>query len=154
MTSRHRDLAELPIFATVDVPETTAAEYAAPTRVADQRPAPLSALGRHADAAQTAQRRPTAVRDADGGQVDWGLARSFRQQAAKLLAEQLPDRTVDPDREREIGREIIHRLLDEHVRAQVRGGAAAGLFSPSEQDRLAGAVFDSLFGLGRLQPLV
>src|SRR5690606_35837471 len=76
------------------------------------------------------------------------------QQAAKLLADQLPDRTVDPQRERELGREIINRLLDEHVAAQVRGGAGAGLFTPTEQDVLAQAVFDSLFGLGRLQPLV
>jgi Flp pilus assembly CpaF family ATPase len=97
-------------------------------------------------------RDPPVARD--GARVDWGLVRALRQQAAKLLADQLPDRTVDPENEREIGREIIARLLDEHVAAQVRGGAVAGLFTPTEQHELAGAVFDSLFGLGRLQPLV
>jgi Flp pilus assembly CpaF family ATPase len=151
VTARHRDLAELPIFAPVEVPEAAAAERAAPGAVTSHPVGLRNELRRDAGSVQAAD-QPTW--NAEGGHVDWGLARSFRQQAAKLLAEQLPDRTVDPDREREIGREIIHRLLDEHVRSQVRSGAAGGLFTPTEQDRLARAVFDSLFGLGRLQPLV
>jgi Flp pilus assembly CpaF family ATPase len=152
VTSRHRDLAELPIFAPVDPARTAATESAALPPAAD--PGPISVLAKGGSAVQPAPRQLTAVVDAEDRQVDWGLARSFRQQAAKLLAEQLSERTVDPERERELGRQIIGRLLDEHVRAQVRGGAASGLFTPSEQDRLARAVFDSLFGLGRLQPLV
>jgi Flp pilus assembly CpaF family ATPase len=152
VTSRHRDLAELPIFAPVDAAPTAAAERAVPATAPELRP--MSVLDENVPAVRLAPRQPRAVVDVEDGQVDWGLVRGFRQQAAKLLAEQLSDRTVDPERERELGREIIGRLLDEHVRAQVRGGAAGGLFTPSEQDRLARAVFDSLFGLGRLQPLV
>jgi Flp pilus assembly CpaF family ATPase len=140
VTGHHSDLAELPIFGPVDDPELVAVKRARSQPVTKQSRA--SAL------------QQTAARVADNGQVDWGLARSFRRQAAKLLADQLPDRTVDPERERELGWGIINRLLDEHVAAQVRGGAGAGLFTPSEQDALAQAVFDSLFGLGRLQPLV
>ena len=48
---------------------------------------------------------------------------------------------------------MIARLLAEHV-AQVCGGGGSGLFSVTEQDRMAQALFDALLGLGRLQALV
>ncbi|MFW6204459.1 MAG: CpaF family protein [Actinomycetota bacterium] len=143
------DFAELPIFAPANDATAGPERRTKPVERTGWIPTPPVATRQHAD---TPPERMSNT-DSDGS-VDWGLVRALRQQAAKLLADELRDRTVPTEREREIGREIIHRLLDEHVDAQVRGGDAAGLFTPSEQDMLARAVFDSLFGLGRLQPLV
>ncbi|PZF86509.1 CpaF family protein [Jiangella anatolica] len=83
--------------------------------------------------------------------VDWALVRAFRQQAAARLSEQVDETTAEADR-RAAGRAIIAQLLDEHVRHTVTaGGATVGV---DQQTALARAVFDALFGLGRLQPLV
>jgi pilus assembly protein CpaF len=147
----YTDLAELPIFAPVEDAEIGRVRRDPPAKSKGWTPEPPSPARR---CALTPKTRPQMSRVDDRGGLDWGLVRALRQQAAKLLADELRDRAVPAEREREIGRGIIARLLDEHVDAQVRGGAAAGLFTPSEQDELARAVFDSLFGLARLQPLV
>ena len=54
--------------------------------------------------------------------------------------------------QQEIGRAIIVDLLQ--AEAQERLSAGLGAWSMLEQDAVAKAVFDALFGLGRLQPLV
>jgi hypothetical protein len=48
------------------------------------------------------------------------------------LSNELKDRSVGAEREREIGREIITRLLAEHVDAEVRGGGGSALFTATE----------------------
>ncbi|TDC48107.1 CpaF family protein [Jiangella ureilytica] len=83
--------------------------------------------------------------------VDWTLVRSFRQQAAARLSEQVDETTPEAGR-RTAGREIIAQLLDEHVRQAVTTGATT--VRVDQQAALAQAVFDALFGLGRLQPLI
>jgi Flp pilus assembly CpaF family ATPase len=93
---------------------------------------------------------PGATTDLDPG-VDWTLVRSFRQQAAARLSEQVDETTSEADR-RATGREIIAQLLDEHVRQAVTTGA--GTIAIDQQAALAQAVLDALFGLGRLQPLI
>ncbi|SEF13843.1 CpaF family protein [Jiangella alba] len=83
--------------------------------------------------------------------VDWALVRAFRQQAATRLSDQVDDTTTEAGR-RAAGREIIAQLLDDHIRQTVTtGGVTLGV---DHQAVLAQAVFDALFGLGRLQPLV
>lgn len=94
---------------------------------------------------------PFAGYDARG--VDWGLVRTFRQRASQKLAEQLRSRTgMDEQDRRELGRQIVRDLLEEHARAGALGGS--GFMDPLAEQALASAIFDSLFGLGRLQPLV
>jgi len=89
----------------------------------------------------------------DGGSVDWGLVRVFRQRASQVLAEQLRSRPgVDEEDRRELGRSIIRSLLEDHARADVVDGGR--LMELDAEQALASAIFDSLFGLGRLQPLV
>ena len=85
--------------------------------------------------------------------VDWAQVRAFRQQAAELLTAHLRDRVglAEPAR-REIGRSLILALLRDHADSLVAQGAPAP--SPAEEHALAGAIFDALFALGRLQPLV
>ena len=87
------------------------------------------------------------------GAVDWGQVRAFRQQAAELLTAQLRDRPgLDGASRREIGRALIVSMLDDHADSLITQGAPAP--TPAAQRALSTAVFDSLFGLGRLQPLV
>jgi pilus assembly protein CpaF len=88
-----------------------------------------------------------------GEGIDWGLVRAFRQSAADQLTNALVDREGVPDDVREeLGRKIVIDLVSDHAREADTVGQ--GGFAPAEQQRLAQAIFDSLFGLGRLQPLV
>ena len=54
--------------------------------------------------------------------------------------------------QRELGRSIIVELLQTSASNNLAVGLRA--WSMDEQDRIGQAVFDALFGLGRLQPLV
>ena len=86
--------------------------------------------------------------------VDWSLVARLRAQASERLSASLADEQGHLDREaqQEIGRSIIGDLLQ--TEAQDHLSAGLGSWSTPEQDAVAKAVFDALFGLGRLQPLV
>lgn len=85
--------------------------------------------------------------------VDWCQVRAFRQQAADLLAAQLRDRPgTDEATRREIGRTLIVSMLNDHGDTLLAQGSPAP--TAAAHQALVTAVFDSLFGLGRLQPLV
>lgn len=86
--------------------------------------------------------------------VDWTLVASLRAQASNQLSQ-----TVAADRghlgraaQQELGRSIVLDLVESTMADQVNHGEPA--WPISTQDALARAVFDSLFRLGRLQPLV
>jgi pilus assembly protein CpaF len=82
-----------------------------------------------------------------------GQVRAFRQQAAELLTAQLRDRPgLGEASRREIGRTLIVAMLRDHADTLLSRGSAAP--TRADEQALASAVFDSLFGLGRLQPLV
>ncbi|WP_051425521.1 CpaF family protein [Jiangella gansuensis] len=83
--------------------------------------------------------------------VDWSLVREFRQQAAARLSDRV-DENASEDERRAIGSEVIAALLEDHLRRAVTSGLPA--FPEDHQAVLARAVFDALFGLGPLQPLV
>lgn len=137
------DLSSLPLFAD-------------PPPVADQPPARHATPAhryvhreRHVGAPHMAPRTP---RQADV-RIDWGLVRAFRQQAADQLAAALREREgLDEAARHELGRGIVLNLLSEHADEEMAAGSET--FSTDEQQEFAGAIFDSLFGLGRLQPLV
>lgn len=99
---------------------------------------------------------PVAPTDAAGGAdraVDWGQVRAFRQSAAELLTAQMRDRPgLDEQGRREIGRALIVSMLNDHANSLLAEGSPVP--SPAGQQALTTAIFDSLFGLGRLQPLV
>lgn len=85
--------------------------------------------------------------------VDWVQVRVFRQQAAELLTAQLADRVgLDEPGRREIGRSLIASMLREHTDGLVADGRPAP--SPEQEHALATAVFNALFTMGRLQPLL
>ena len=86
--------------------------------------------------------------------VDWGLVAAFRSQASEQLSAALGDERgrLDRQAQRELGRSIILEILETEAAEQVSAGRDA--WPPAEQQALATAIFDALFGLGRLQPLV
>ena len=114
--------------------------------------APSAVRGRRAARSATAS-PPSGATSYDARAVDWSLVRTFRQRASQKLAEQLRSRAgVDEEDRRELGRSIVRSLLEDHARADALDGT--GLMDLDDEQALAAAVFDSLFGLGRLQPLV
>lgn len=86
--------------------------------------------------------------------VDHALVEQIRTLVADQLAEhrQPSDASESPDadHERALARQLINEALESH--AQRTLAANEVLLSPRDEDGLARAVLDSLFGLGRLQP--
>lgn len=100
-----------------------------------------------ADSVQRARVRATRV------EVDWGLVAALRTAASeRLMAALGADTHLDKDAQHALGRRIISELLDDEVADQTRTGR--GTIDQTEQASVAQAVFDALFRLGRLQPLV
>ncbi len=145
--TRPPDLAALPLWSSpaVDLTVTPPRRaWPAPRPAAD--PADLFSGPR-----QTPGRRPTPrVAHQDPG-VDWALVASLRQAAAKELSAVL-DAGIDPEAERAMGDDVVTALLRQLADTE----ASAGVISRDRvaRDHLHKAVMDSLFGLGRLQPLV
>ena len=88
---------------------------------------------------------------ASGG-IDWETVATLRQQTADRLSAETSTLLEDREGQRDRGRVIIGDLLSRESTERARAGAKA--WTAGEQDQLARAVFDAVFGLGRLQPLV
>lgn len=86
--------------------------------------------------------------------LDWTLVAGLRAQASEQLSQAVAaDRgRLDKMAQEELGRTIVLDLIESTMAEQVNAGGST--LSGVEQDALARAVFDSLFRLGRLQPLV
>ena len=85
--------------------------------------------------------------------LDWALVAAFRQRAAdQLSAATAADGQFDAGTQRARGRSIIVELLEAEAAERVASGQPA--WDLDTQDAMVTAVFDQLFGLGRLQPLV
>ena len=86
--------------------------------------------------------------------LDWSLVGALRAQASEQLSQAVAaDRgRLDKAAQEELGRAIVLDLIESTVADRVNAGGTA--LSLGEQDGLARAAFDSLFRLGRLQPLV
>lgn len=85
--------------------------------------------------------------------MDWSLVRDLRGQAADRLSSALQAREgMDEASQREFGRSLVQELLREHTTNSIAAGTPT--VSLDQQQQLLEAIFDALFGLGRLQPLV
>lgn len=85
--------------------------------------------------------------------IDWHQVALFRAQTSERLVERLgEDKGKDLEAERELGKEIIQTLLEDVVADRLHDGEQ--VWRTDEQDALAKAIFDAVFGLGRLQALV
>ncbi|PZS25558.1 MAG: secretion protein [Pseudonocardiales bacterium] len=152
MSEHPPDLSSLPLFADPPpVADQPPARHATPAHRYVHRERSVGAGGseqRNGDARNIAR----TPRQADV-RLDWALVRAFRQLAADQLAAALREREgLDEAARHELGRGIVLNLLSEHADEEMAAGSET--FSPDEQQEFAGAIFDSLFGLGRLQPLV
>ena len=97
---------------------------------------------------------PTVSSAPIGRNVDWSLVSALRAQASEQLSQAVAaDRSrLDKIAQEELGRTIVLDLIESTVSDRVNAGSTT--LPVSQQDALARAVFDSLFRLGRLQPLV
>jgi Flp pilus assembly CpaF family ATPase len=86
--------------------------------------------------------------------IDWQLVAALRAQASEQLSQAVAaDRgRLDHAAQEELGRSIVLDLVESTMAEAVNAGEAT--WSLARQRALARAVFDSLFRLGRLQPLV
>lgn len=166
------DLSSLPLFAPSQ-PNPAHASAAAHLLRATSRtepypapaqPAPAVAPLAHAVAGATPpplppkpptphSRRSAAAVGEDQGRIPWDVVSEFRDAVSVILADagQADPTLTDEDREN-----LAHQHIDELIRARVddltRRGEAQ--WSGDLQLDIAQAVFDAMFRLGRLQPLV
>lgn len=143
-TSEYGDLTRLPLFA--QTPST-------PSGHSEPPPPPSQAF----DAVigpTTYKSAPYESAPYEGSDVDWHLVAALRAQASDQLSQAVAaDRgRLDRAAQEELGRSIVLDLVESAMSEAVNAGAAA--WSPARQQALARAVYDALFRLGRLQPLV
>jgi len=86
-------------------------------------------------------------------EVDWDEASELRVIASKRFSDRVGQSAVtDESARRELGRAVIMEVVQEATES--RFAAQGSVWSAASQDMLAQAVFDLMFRLGRLQPLV
>ena len=85
--------------------------------------------------------------------VEWGLVASLRTLASERLMRAMElNPHIERDEQQALGRRIIAELLEDEAKESASRGR--GGFDRHLQVVVAQAVFDALFRLGRLQPLV
>jgi pilus assembly protein CpaF len=86
--------------------------------------------------------------------IDWSIVSTLRARASEQLSQVIAsDRSrLDRAAQQELGRSIVLDLIESAMAEAANAGQ--GAWSPARQQATAQAVFDSLFRLGRLQPLV
>lgn len=85
--------------------------------------------------------------------VDWLLVAAFRQDISKRMSSAMTADGFDAQTsDKELGRTMIQQVIREHVDTLVRGGETA--WDQQTEDRMTKALFDSIYGLGRIQSLV
>ncbi len=85
--------------------------------------------------------------------LDWALVAALRSAASERLMRSMElNQHMEPPEQQSLGRRIISELLEEEAKEAASSGR--GALDRHQEAALAHAVFDALFRLGRLQPLV
>lgn len=84
--------------------------------------------------------------------VDWPLVSALRAQASELLSQRMASTPLDKSGQQELGRSIVLDLIESAMAEDANAGRPA--WDSHHQRAMANAVFDSLFRLGRLQPMI
>ncbi|GAB3166140.1 hypothetical protein GCM10027059_24770 [Myceligenerans halotolerans] len=136
---------------------------AAPGAVPRTRPAggpggesPASATGGGADAWVAGGRQvrtlegtsPSRVRDPEF----WRQVNSLRGEVSSRLTNALAARELDEEQREALGQELIQQVVRDHNDAMLSGGQRP--WTAEYQVEITRALFDALFRLGRLQPLI
>lgn len=93
-----------------------------------------------------AQRTP-----AQDTELDWGYVATFREQISKLLVDEVPAGATREQTEA-VGRKLIVSTVQDHNNSLLRAGVSS--WSDEYVQKMRVAVFDAIFGLGRIQPLI
>ena len=145
------DPSQLPLFARTAPPRSWPAPEPGlgPVPGASSQPTPPADW---ADEARGRVATSRTQRAADTA-VDWGLVAALRSAASERLMRAMEvDQRMEAAEQQALGRRIVADLLDEEAKQSASAGR--GAFDRRHQSALAQAVFDALFRLGRLQPLV
>jgi pilus assembly protein CpaF len=92
------------------------------------------------------------------GDLDWAQVVDLRRRASEIITDEAEDyarssgRPLASEDRLLLGRSIIRRVVADHIRSLHRGGAE--LWSPAREEAYVTAVENSIFGYGRLQPLL
>lgn len=86
-------------------------------------------------------------------ELDWQLVDQMRREISERLTTALRGEAVSDQQTHQLGRDLIKDVLQTYAQDSLRRGSAKPL-TLVMQDRMASALDDALFGLGRLQPLV
>jgi pilus assembly protein CpaF len=92
------------------------------------------------------------------GDLDWAQVVDLRRRASEIITDEAEEyarssgRPLTGEDRLLLGRSIVRRTVADHVRSLHRGGAA--LWSPAQEEAYVAAVENSIFGYGRLQPLL
>lgn len=160
-------IASLPLFLDRDAaslaPEATSSSTGAavPGTLAASRRIPASGATGPVNGEPSTRRRArrdrgTAVPTPAGpAEVDWDVVQRLRGAVSTLLTQALhSDPTMDEERQRASAQAHIAEVIRGHVSDQIAIGGPEAAWSPETRTAVARAVFDALFKLGRLQPLV
>ncbi|GAA1863518.1 CpaF/VirB11 family protein [Myceligenerans crystallogenes] len=96
--------------------------------------------------ARGVQRR--GMRDAEF----WRQVNSLRGEVSSRLTNALAARELDEEEREALGQELIQQVVRDHNDAMLSGGERP--WTPEYQVEITRALFDALFRLGRLQPLI
>jgi len=88
----------------------------------------------------------------NAGDLDWEAVAQMRAAASTRLSNRIGTDRLDRDHQQSLGQAIIADLLAERESDALAEGRTP--WDPTYQARMGQAVFDALFRLGRLQPLV
>jgi pilus assembly protein CpaF len=92
------------------------------------------------------------------GDLDWAQVVDLRRRASEIITDEAEEyarssgRPLTSEDRLLLGRSIVRRTVADHVRSLHRGGAE--LWSPAHEEAYVTAVENSIFGYGRLQPLL
>lgn len=92
--------------------------------------------------------RPQGMRDAEF----WRQVNSLRGEVSSRLTNALAARELDTDEREALGQELIQQVVRDHNDAMLSGGQRP--WTATYQVEITRALFDALFRLGRLQPLI
>ncbi|MFD0995342.1 type IV secretory pathway ATPase VirB11/archaellum biosynthesis ATPase [Pseudoclavibacter chungangensis] len=118
------------------------------------------------DEARSSAHRPEHRGDARGrvpqstagalvGELDWEVVARLRHAVSDLLTRQIEAKPSMSEQDRRaMAQSHIAEVVREEAASQLRGGGRDATWSQEMQHRVSRAVFDALFKLGRLQPLV
>ena len=149
-------------------PGRTRSDFSMRPRPDSGAPVPLEAARRRHAANHPEQVIAVGDRLSDQGDIDWGLVAAFRTLVATRLAQAVGGdwraRSTDGDTtgagavpmdrtaQEQFGWAAIEDLLSDHTTEAVATGVQA--WTPRQRALMAQAIFDAVFRLGRLQPLV